>query len=76
MSATLSGLDKLQKWLDTSIYQCTYRPVPLEEYVQIGGKLMNSQMETVADYFEMSRQSGVPLPKGDADNVNSLLKLS
>ena len=33
MSATMSGLDTLQRWLDrTSIYQCNHRPVPLSEY--------------------------------------------
>jgi len=33
MSATMSGLDVLQQWLDTEIYQCYNRPVPLNEYI-------------------------------------------
>ena len=33
MSATMSGLDKLEEWLDTEIYECTFRPVPLSEYI-------------------------------------------
>jgi replicative superfamily II helicase len=33
MSATLSGLDQLKKWLDTEIYECQFRPVPLSEYL-------------------------------------------
>jgi DNA polymerase theta len=33
MSATLSGLDKLKLWLDTEIFECQFRPVPLSEYL-------------------------------------------
>lgn len=33
MSATLSGLTTLKRWLDsTQVYQCNHRPVPLTEY--------------------------------------------
>lgn len=33
MSATMSGLNKLKEWLDTEIYECQFRPVPLSEYL-------------------------------------------
>ena len=34
MSATLSGLDTLKKWLDkTEVFQSNHRPVPLSEYI-------------------------------------------
>lgn len=32
LSATMGGIDKLQEWLDCAIYQCSFRPVPLNEY--------------------------------------------
>ena len=33
MSATMSGLSNLKKWLDkTEVYECQMRPVPLTEY--------------------------------------------
>ena len=39
MSATMSGLEKLQEWLDTEIYECKFRPVPLSEYILTNGQL-------------------------------------
>ena len=34
MSATLSGLDTLKRWLDkTEVFQSNHRPVPLSEYI-------------------------------------------
>ena len=39
MSATMGGLAKLQTWLDTAIYQCDFRPVPLNEYYFTNGNL-------------------------------------
>lgn len=39
MSATMGGLDKLQSWLNTAIYQCNFRPVPLNEYFLSKGVL-------------------------------------
>ena len=33
MSATLTGLSTLKRWLDhTEVYECNHRPVPLAEY--------------------------------------------
>lgn len=40
MSATMSGLDKLKEWLDTEIYECKFRPVPLSEYILNSNKLI------------------------------------
>ena len=50
MSATLSGLDHLRKWLDTEIYECQFRPVPLSEYLQIGSKLLDKNQKVVLDF--------------------------
>lgn len=34
MSATLSGLETLKKWLEkTEVYQSNHRPVPISEYI-------------------------------------------
>lgn len=46
----MSGLDKLKKWLDTEIYECQFRPVPLSEYVQIGSRLLDKDGKIVVDF--------------------------
>ncbi len=50
MSATMSGLNYLRQWLDTEIYECQFRPVPLSEYLQIGTKLFDKEMRLVLDF--------------------------
>jgi hypothetical protein len=40
MSATMSGLPTLKSWLDTEVYESTYRPVPLTEYTLVGSRLL------------------------------------
>ncbi|CDW81021.1 dna polymerase theta [Stylonychia lemnae] len=46
MSATLSGLEYLNKWFggNCEIYECQFRPVPLSEYLFIGNKIYNKDM--------------------------------
>ncbi|TNJ30114.1 DNA helicase [Giardia muris] len=39
MSATLSNIQDLQKWLGCFLYECTFRPVTLQEYVVHNGEL-------------------------------------
>ncbi|VVC24751.1 Hypothetical protein CINCED_3A009416 [Cinara cedri] len=41
MSATLPNLEMLAKWLDASLYQTDFRPVPLKEYLKIGQNVYN-----------------------------------
>ena len=41
MSATLSGKEKLEEWLNTEIYECKFRPVPLSEYILSDNLLMD-----------------------------------
>lgn len=62
MSATMSGLDKLQKWIDTEIYECKYRPVPLSEYILCSHKLMSTDHEKLLDLRSLKQQI-----KGDRD---------
>ena len=49
----MSGLDKLQKWLGTEIYECKFRPVPLSEYIVSSHKLMGAHtQEKILDLQE------------------------
>lgn len=75
MSATMGGLDKLQMWLNTSIYQCNFRPVPLNEYFLSKGVLRTakaalmdvSQAATIKN--QHSTESLIP---GDRDSSGLL----
>lgn len=42
MSATLPNLEMLARWLDASLYQTDFRPVPLHEYLKIGKNVFNA----------------------------------
>ncbi|KAF8535721.1 P-loop containing nucleoside triphosphate hydrolase protein [Trichophaea hybrida] len=33
MSATLSNIETVGKWLNAQVYECTYRPIPLSEHI-------------------------------------------
>ncbi|KAA8895247.1 P-loop containing nucleoside triphosphate hydrolase protein [Sphaerosporella brunnea] len=37
MSATLSNINTLGKWLKATVYECNYRPIPLDEYLVYDG---------------------------------------
>ncbi len=57
MSATLSGLDHLMRWLggNCAIYECQFRPVPLSEYLLIGPKLFNKDMKCLLDFSTLPK---------------------
>ena len=68
MSATMSGLDKLEKWLNTEIYECKFRPVPLSEYIVSSQKLMLAQtQEKILDLKEVVSGEKKPLIPSDRD---------
>eukprot|EP00928_Gymnodinium_smaydae_P031152 TRINITY_DN22959_c0_g2_i1.p1 TRINITY_DN22959_c0_g2~~TRINITY_DN22959_c0_g2_i1.p1 ORF type:complete len:2231 (+),score=367.58 TRINITY_DN22959_c0_g2_i1:34-6693(+) len=41
MSATLPNVDVVARWLNATLYQTSYRPVPLQEYILVNGQLMD-----------------------------------
>ena len=47
MSATLSNLDLLARWLSADLYTTQYRPVPLTEMVKIGNVIYSTQMKQI-----------------------------
>lgn len=47
MSATLPNLSTLAKWLNATLYQTDFRPVPLQEMVKIGNSLYNYDFEVI-----------------------------
>ena len=53
MSATMGGLDKLQLWLNTAIYQCNFRPVPLNEHFMSKG-VLRTQEKALLDVGELA----------------------
>lgn len=52
MSATLPNLEMLAKWLDASLYQTDFRPVPLKEYLKIGKNVYNASDLTLSHTIE------------------------
>ncbi|KAF7666225.1 hypothetical protein LDENG_00114630 [Lucifuga dentata] len=66
MSATLPNLSLLASWLGAELYQTYYRPVPLQEYLKVGGNIYDKSLSLV-------RQFTPALPvKGDDDHIVSL----
>ena len=49
MSATLPNLDLLAKWLNASLYQTNFRPVPLYESVKYGNNLFDNSLKLVRE---------------------------
>lgn len=54
MSATLPNLEVLAKWLDASLYQTDFRPVPLKEYLKIGKNVYNASNLTLSHTIKSS----------------------
>lgn len=54
MSATLPNLEMLAKWLDASLYQTNFRPVPLNEYLKIGKNVYNASNLSLSHTIEPS----------------------
>jgi len=54
MSATLPNLEMLAKWLDASLYQTDFRPVPLNEYLKIGKNVYNASNLSLSHIIDPS----------------------
>lgn len=52
MSATLPNLEVLAKWLDATLYQTDFRPVPLKEYLKIGKNIYNANNLSLSHTLE------------------------
>ena len=51
MSATIPNLNCISKWLEAEIYTTNFRPVPLSNYLLIGEKTYNDQLEEIKSNF-------------------------
>ncbi|KAI5852311.1 P-loop containing nucleoside triphosphate hydrolase protein [Tricharina praecox] len=49
MSATLSNITVLGKWLKAALYECNFRPVPLDEYLVYDGAVYSNSHELHAN---------------------------
>lgn len=47
MSATISNLDLIAKWLDASFYETTFRPIDLNECIKYEDKLFDKNHQLV-----------------------------
>jgi len=66
MSATISNLPELARWLDAYPFQSDWRPVPLQQYVKIGKDVYSAD--------GVIQRSLPPLgPKGDDSSHLALL---
>jgi replicative superfamily II helicase/DNA polymerase I-like protein with 3'-5' exonuclease and polymerase domains len=66
LSATLPNIDIFSVWLNASVFVTNYRPVPLVEYVKVGGALYDKSMNKV-------RNLATPMfPSNDSDQLVDL----
>lgn len=52
MSATLSSVERLKKFLSAYVYQTDFRPVQLNEYMKMGTQLFKYDTESEGYAFE------------------------
>jgi DNA polymerase theta len=68
MSATIPNLNQLGQWLNAEIYETTFRPIPLEEYIKIESILYNKQFLPVRQ-LQFSDQWN----SGDSEGVTEII---
>ena len=79
MSATISNLPEIARFLNADIYTRDFRPVELKEYIKIGSEILSidGKSKTVADAFKFERTFGddytSSLKKRDPDHVAGLM---
>lgn len=68
MSATIPNLNQLAQWLNADVYETTFRPIPLEEYIKIDSVLYNKQFQVVRQ-LNFSDQYN----QGDNENLTEII---
>ncbi len=68
MSATIPNLHQLGQWLNADVYETTFRPIPLEEYIKIESVLYNKQFVPVR-HLDFSEQWN----QGDNEGVTEII---
>jgi len=68
MSATIPNLSQLGEWLNAEIYETTFRPIPLEEYIKIDSILYNKQFVPVRQ-LQLNEQWN----QGDSEGVTEMI---
>lgn len=68
MSATLSNIILLQKWLQAEFYVTNFRPVELQEMIKVGTKIYNNKMDLIR---ELKPEESARLSK-DQDHIAQL----
>lgn len=79
MSATISNLPEIAKFLNADVYTRNFRPVELKEFVKIGSEILNidSESKVLSDAFKFERVVGdnydSGLKKRDPDHIAGLV---
>eukprot|EP00897_Mesotaenium_endlicherianum_P007786 jgi/Mesen1/7035/ME000366S06241 len=47
MSATISNISGIAKWLNAALYETQFRPVPLDEVMIVGTQVLNARLQVV-----------------------------
>ncbi|CAF2131488.1 unnamed protein product [Rotaria magnacalcarata] len=68
MSATIPNLNQLAEWLNAEIYETTFRPIPLEQYIKIESMLYNKQFMPVRQ-LQFSDQWN----QGDSEGITEII---
>lgn len=74
MSATLSNIELLKKWLDAELYITDFRPVALHEMIKIGNKIYDNRLNVLRSVTETLSNAKEPFPilQNDSDHVARL----
>ena len=69
MSATIPNLGLLSRWLNTELYESSFRPIPLQQFVKVNGTVYDAHTKAVVRTLGTS-------PEGSAGKENEFSKAS